>query len=359
MATLSLTMIVKNEERHIERCLRSAKLMVDEIIVVDTGSNDRTKQIAAEYGAKIFDYPWNDSFADARNFALSQSSGDWNLVMDADEYFITDYSKQIRNFIESNKRAIGRIAIVNRYLHEGEIRYSRHLSARLLPKGVFYQGRIHEQVVSNLPHLKTEIEVHHDGYFQTDKTDRNLPLLLKELETDPENPYLLYHVAINYKNKKEYHKADTYFSRAYSKLSRKEGFAPVLIVDYLYNIIACGNVESGLTIIENEREFLADYPDFHFVSGLLYMEVILKDVANHLEKIDWIEHAFLTCLRLGDTGRTDSVIGSGSFLAAYNLAVFYEVFGETERAVQFYQEAGRYEYQPALNRLRLLLGKSE
>jgi glycosyltransferase involved in cell wall biosynthesis len=357
MARLSLTMIVKNEEKHLARCLQSVKPMVDEMIVVDTGSTDRTKQIAKEWGAKVFDFPWNDSFADARNFSLSQSTGDWNLVLDADEYFVQNLSHHIRQFIES-KKAIGRIAIVSRYMHDGEIRYSRQLSARLLPKGVFYQGRIHEQVVSDLPHVKTEIEVYHEGYFQTDKTDRNLPLLLKELEEEPENPYLLYHVAINYKNKKDYRTADHYFSLAYSKMTHKEGFAPVLIVDYLYNILANGNVETGLRVIEEQKNFLSDYPDFHFVSGLLFLDITIKDVANHLDKIDWIEQAFLTCLRLGDTGRTDSVIGSGSYLAAFNLAVFYEVFGETERALRYYEMAARYQYQPAVNRLMLLREKT-
>lgn len=357
MARLSLTMIVKNEEKHLERCLRSVKHMVDEIIVVDTGSTDRTKQIAETWGAKIFDFPWEDNFSAARNYALAQSTGDWNLVLDADEYFELDYSQHIREFIESN-RAIGRISIISRYLHQGELRFARVLASRLFPKGVFYRGRIHEQLVSELPHVRTEIELYHEGYFQTDKAMRNLPILLKELEEDPNNPYYLYHIALCYKNNHDYQAADHYFSQAYAKLTRKEGYAPVLIVDYLYNIMANGNHETGLRVIEDQREFLSNYPDFHFASGLLYLDITIKDVAHHLDKIDLIEQAFLTCLRLGDTMSSDSVIGSGSYLAAFNLAVFYEVFGETERALRYYEEAARHQYQPAVNRLRLLREKT-
>lgn len=86
MKTLSLAMIVLNEAGKLRRCLDSVCSLVDEIIVVDTGSIDESKQVALSYGAKVYDFTWTDSFADARNFALKQSTSDWNLVLDADEY---------------------------------------------------------------------------------------------------------------------------------------------------------------------------------------------------------------------------------------------------------------------------------
>jgi len=84
-ATLSLCMIVKNEEAHLAKCLMSVKPMVNEIIVVDTGSNDLTQNIAATLGAKVFDYPWTNDFSEARNYSVSKAAGDWILVLDADE----------------------------------------------------------------------------------------------------------------------------------------------------------------------------------------------------------------------------------------------------------------------------------
>jgi GT2 family glycosyltransferase len=82
---VSLTMIVKNEERHLPDCLASVNDLVDEMIVVDTGSTDRTKAVAASYGAKVSDFPWVDDFAAARNEALRHATGDWVFWMDADD----------------------------------------------------------------------------------------------------------------------------------------------------------------------------------------------------------------------------------------------------------------------------------
>ena len=78
MITISLCMIVKNEEQVLRRCLESAKSFADEIILVDTGSTDNTKEIGKTYGGKIFDFPWRDDFAAARNEAFSKPQ--WTIV---------------------------------------------------------------------------------------------------------------------------------------------------------------------------------------------------------------------------------------------------------------------------------------
>ena len=82
---LSLCMIVKNEQRWLEDCLNSVKDLVDEMIIVDTGSQDNTVEIAHRFGAKVFDHPWNGDFSEARNHSLGYATGDWILVLDADE----------------------------------------------------------------------------------------------------------------------------------------------------------------------------------------------------------------------------------------------------------------------------------
>jgi len=98
-ATLSLCMIVKNEEQNIRRALESIKPVVDEMIVVDTGSTDRTKKIAEEMGAKVYDFAWTDSFADARNFAISKATSDWILILDADEVISPLDHEELRKMI--------------------------------------------------------------------------------------------------------------------------------------------------------------------------------------------------------------------------------------------------------------------
>lgn len=85
MPTISLCMIVKNEEMNIARCLDSVTGLVDEIIVVDTGSDDRTVEIVSDYTSKIYSYPWKDDFADARNYSFSKASMDYCMWMDADD----------------------------------------------------------------------------------------------------------------------------------------------------------------------------------------------------------------------------------------------------------------------------------
>ena len=85
MATISLCMIVKNEEDHLARCLDSVEGLVEEIVVVDTGSTDRTVEIASHYTSKVYSYEWKDDFSDARNYSFSKASMDYCMWMDADD----------------------------------------------------------------------------------------------------------------------------------------------------------------------------------------------------------------------------------------------------------------------------------
>src|SRR3989344_3837469 len=85
MQTISLCMIARNEELYLEQCLNSVKDLADEIIIVDTGSTDKTKEIAKKFGAKVFDFKWVDDFSAARNESLKHAAKDWILVLDADE----------------------------------------------------------------------------------------------------------------------------------------------------------------------------------------------------------------------------------------------------------------------------------
>jgi glycosyltransferase involved in cell wall biosynthesis len=88
-------MIVKNEEAHLERCLDSVKDMVSEMIIVDTGSTDRTVEIAHAYGAKVYHFDWCDDFAAARNESLKHATGEWLLMMDADNWLEPEDKNQL------------------------------------------------------------------------------------------------------------------------------------------------------------------------------------------------------------------------------------------------------------------------
>ncbi|NTU21786.1 glycosyltransferase family 2 protein [Brevibacillus sp. HB1.2] len=356
MLSSSLVMIVKNEESKIERCILSAKEVVDEIILVDTGSTDNTKQIAIECGAKVYDFTWTGSFADARNYSLQQATGDWILVLDADEYLAPGSADAIKEFI-SGPPAIGRVNRLSDYLDNGEIRYESAPISRLFPKGVYYTGSIHEQVVSDLPHRMTSVTVYHDGYFETDKTGRNIPLLEKELQKDGENPYLLMQLAREHKNKQDYVQADNFFSQAYLYATKQEGYYPKLVVEYIYNLMKIGKLDTGYTVIETEenQDQLSNFPDFHFAQGMFYMDYVLSNTAAHIDKLPRIEASFHTCLELGDRKELGGIIGAGTFLAAYNLGVYYEVIGDHKKAAECYGISAEYDYQKAKERLSLLI----
>ena len=100
---LTLCTIVKNEEATLSRTLDSVKGVVDEMVVVDTGSRDRTREIAREFGARVYDFEWCDDFAAARNESLKHAQGDWILVLDADEVLVPEIVPQIKQAIASDR----------------------------------------------------------------------------------------------------------------------------------------------------------------------------------------------------------------------------------------------------------------
>jgi glycosyltransferase involved in cell wall biosynthesis len=144
-------MIVKNEEKNLRNCLSKASMIVDEIVVIDTGSTDDTKVIAKEFTDNIYDFQWRNDFSEARNFSISKSRNDWILILDADE-FIESFDKQnILEFItaEDNVKNVGRIKRVNVIQDSLGTKNGTERIARLFNKKYFYyEGIIHEQVVS-------------------------------------------------------------------------------------------------------------------------------------------------------------------------------------------------------------------
>ncbi len=107
-------MIVKNEEKHLVKCLRSVRDVVDEMIIVDTGSTDKTNDIAKVFGAKVFDFPWTGDFSAARNHSLEQATGDWILVLDADEVISARDFDELKAIIRKRSPSPAAYSIVTR-----------------------------------------------------------------------------------------------------------------------------------------------------------------------------------------------------------------------------------------------------
>lgn len=350
---LSLAMIARNEARCLARCLRSVRAIADEIIVTDTGSTDDTVKIANENGAKVSRFDWTNDFAAARNFALAQATGDWILVTDADEWASETLAGEIRNFIAGQPQ-IGRLKIVSDFKHNGQTQRSSTFVSRLFPRGAIFAGRIHEQIVSNLPRVNLKGELWHDGYLETQKSDRNVKMLSAEIAREPHSAYLHFQLALEFTALGQPRNAFACLQKARATMRPSDPFAPNVIVDFLYAAMALNKFEAGLEAIRASENRLADFPDFHHVCGLFYMKFIGSNPARYISDVPKIEQSFQRCLALGETDKYKSVHGSGSFLASYNLGVFYHAFGDDARARPCLESAASQGYAPAAALLKKL-----
>lgn len=208
---ITLSMIVKNEEKHLRGCLESVKDIIGEIVIVDTGSNDATLEIAKEHQAEIYHFPWNDDFAAARNFALEKSKGEWILYLDADERLSISSKTELKKLVEENAAGKGKRAyqcsIKN--IDDFNSRPSTMLYTRLFPNDpkIRFEGAIHEQIENSLISnnykiFKSGIEIIHIGYSTNKdqlkiKAERNLKILLKEFE-NIKTAYNAFHIAQSY-----------------------------------------------------------------------------------------------------------------------------------------------------------------
>jgi len=206
---ITLSMIVKNEEVMLEGCLQSVQGVVDEIVIVDTGSTDKTKDIANKYNAKIFSYKWENDFSAARNESLRHSSGEWILYLDADERLSPNSAAQLRKLLSLTPNTIdGFICTIesNHLQLDGSSEFHSGGYPRLFrnygyPK-IKFQGRVHEQITPSLFALgksivNSELIIEHLGYNQTrqvmeEKVKRNYTLLIRHVQEDPLNSYAWY-----------------------------------------------------------------------------------------------------------------------------------------------------------------------
>ncbi|MCB9883047.1 MAG: glycosyltransferase [Planctomycetes bacterium] len=203
--TISLCMIVRDEEAGLGRCLARVAPIVDEIIVVDTGSTDRTMEIAARYGARVLNHEWNDDFAEARNVSLAAATSDWILVLDADEVLDEASADALKALATSERAAAFLLHFVS--TNNGStsrgllmLRFFRNFDS------LRYVGAIHEQLTESLQEAASErglgifpsdLRAVHSGYEDAviasrGKRERNRRIFEKQLALTPNDPYCLY-----------------------------------------------------------------------------------------------------------------------------------------------------------------------
>lgn len=188
LITISLCMIVKNEEAVLERLLKIMSEVVDQIVIMDTGSTDRTKEIAARYTQEVYDFPWTDDFAAARNAACEKAKMDYWMWMDADDVMDQEHAGRLKKLKETLDPSVDVVMMkyATGFDANGRTSFS-YYRERLLKnrKGFLWQGRVHEAVTPAGNILYSDIEVQHRKIGQGDK-DRNLRIyetILKEGNT--------------------------------------------------------------------------------------------------------------------------------------------------------------------------------
>lgn len=351
---ISCAIIVKNGAATIERCLKSLQGSVDEIVLVDTGSTDNTLALALKYTNHIYHFDWIDDFSAARNFSLSKCSGDWIFVIDADEYLTEAVRSKLTAFVNAHPDAVGKIAQLNTTLTPEGPQSSQCVLTRFFPKGLAFTGRIHEQVETDRPRLFTGIAVGHDGYLADNKVARNRVLLELELEENPKDPYLLFQVGKQYFIEKNYAQATSYYAQALAVAPAASPTFSYLVCDLLFCHMKLSRWPDGITLIQAAYDLMSHLADFHFTCANFYMEAAFADPNSYQHLIGLIPDCYQLCLSIGEAEGIDRIVGTGSYLAAYNLAAYYEALGDANRAKSYYEQASAMGYQPAKAKLSQL-----
>jgi glycosyltransferase involved in cell wall biosynthesis len=335
MTRLALVMIARDEAHAIGRALASARPHVDRMIVLDTGSVDATRQIAAAEGAQVHDFAWVDDFSAARNAALAHSDAAWNLVLDADEWIESGSLAKL-----PPRDRLGLVRLNNVSDTPGQEAASAWLP-RLLPKGVRYEGRVHEQPVGASRSVRTGLVLGHDGYTAANlerKAGRNEALLMAELQAAPQDAYLWYQLAREHQVRDRPPQAALCFAEALRLAPLETPWRHGLVVRAITAFKTAGQLDEALELAGSEIDRWPNSPDFYFALGDLYLEC--ANQAPEQAATDFlpiVESAWQRCLEIGEQPALDgSVPGRGGHMAAHNLAVFYETLGQTERAAQHY-----------------------
>lgn len=275
-----MCMICKNEEQRIGRCLESLMDTGLELVVVDTGSTDRTKEIALQYTSCVYDYTWCNDFSDARNYSLQMASNDWILMLDADEWIEQIDIEELLYFKKNLSDAVGSVSRHNKVGTPENPGYTTDRTERFFNRKKYhYTGTIHEQLTPKyrLPMdcylLKTEIG--HDGYCMSDaereqKAHRNISLLEDQLRSDPGNPYVLYQLGKGYEMIQDITAAAEYYAKALSfPLDFSLAYVQALLVSYGNTLLQLGENHKALDLLQSYPP-IRDIADYSYLAGRIY-----------------------------------------------------------------------------------------
>jgi GT2 family glycosyltransferase/Flp pilus assembly protein TadD len=333
---ISLSMIVKNEEANLPDCLASAADLVDEIVIVDTGSTDRTKEVAARFSARIFDFPWCDDFSAARNESLNHTSGEWVFWLDADDRLDEDNRRKLRNLFgnlngESAAYVMKCICLPDQ--QTGTITAVDHIRLFRNHPAIRWQHRVHEQILAAVRKAGSEVRftdvaVHHTGYcdgaLRRKKLERDLRLLNLEKAERPDDPFTLFNFGAIYQELGRHTEAIPLLRRSLERSEPSDS-----ITHKLYALIAgchraLGQVPEAIAVCQEGLKRFPDDIELLFVQGVLLRERgELAPAAASLERV-------LTVQPPKQFGSMDA--GVRGYKARHNLAVVYHQQGRAAEA---------------------------
>lgn len=334
--TISLCMIVRNEEQMLPRCLSSAAGLVDEIIIVDTGSTDRTIEVANSYGAQVHIFSWNGDFSAARNHALLKASCPWVLVLDADDELIWQDCKKIELLAAGlDMYACSIINVLGTPLFYHRL---SHPQPRLFKKSVIsgYSGMIHEQLIyqEGVKIGLAPFKIIHHGYTKQvidsrEKSKRNIEILTKQLKAEPENPFVRYNLAVE--KAQQGRLADACLeleSLVHQGSAVGEGLFPELIRKHIFNLTTLEEYDKALTMVNLGRSRYPDYTDLVFAEAKI--RYLTGDCFGALR-------LFKQCLEMGESpGHYCTNLGVGGCLSLHMIGDIYAAAGDYVAAVKHY-----------------------
>jgi glycosyltransferase involved in cell wall biosynthesis/thioredoxin-like negative regulator of GroEL len=327
--TVSLCMIVKDEESMLPQCLASVKDFVDELIVVDTGSTDRTVEIAEGFGATILHHEWDGDFAAARNVGLDAATSDWLMYLDADEVLNEGEGEKLREVLGHTWREGIFLVETN---HVGEIEDGvgvQHNALRVFKNRPEYrfEGRVHEQFAHKLPTLPERIEysqvrIEHYGYLgaireSKGKQTRNLELLQRQLAEGVDTPFLHFNLGSEQAAAGDVAGSLVHLSRAWALLEKdpqrlEMGFFPSLSARLVKSLNANRRHDDAIAMGDAVLSLLPGFTDIVLEQALAY-----RGLGRREESIAKLEQ----CLQMGDApSKYSATVGVGSYHARNILA---------------------------------------
>ncbi|MGG4107877.1 glycosyltransferase family 2 protein [Paenibacillus sp. FSL W8-0187] len=355
---ISACILVRDEEKVIDRCIVSLINVVREIIVVDTGSTDDTVNLVQKYPVKLLSFQWANNFSDARNFAIQHAKQPFVFMIDADEVLGEESICSLREFIKK-KPTVPATVTISSIINEQKSVSSN--ITRIFPNNACYRyrGAIHEQLCFQGRALETtrysNVKLLHDGYQKAkiqnkSKIERNIMLLQEQLKIEPDSVYFRFQIGQTLFVDQKYKEAVLYFDDALRMLSKEHSipkYISTLFLSYGYCLFYNAEFDSLDLLLQDAIDFFPNYTDLYFLYGLSLIQ--RKEVSDLVQ----IKEVFEYCMQLGEItdGSYESVEGVGSYRALYNLGVYYEVTNQQAEAKKCYSKSAEAGFVPAVEGL--------